>query len=160
MPRKGSNADVDVETVANDDLIDTPEATGTKEPKAKKEPARGELPEGYVTPVGFAKVLGERGLQTDREGNVLKEVKPQMVYSYMKNAPKDDPFPTETVTDSLGHERQALKVDAGVAWWEKKNTRTAERKQNAKAKADKAAERAAAKANAPAEAEGEATEAE
>src|SRR4051794_23342364 len=118
MPRnKGTE---DVETVAGDDLVDTPESTAT-EPKAKKEPKRGDLPEGYVTPVGFAKELGARGLQTDREGNVLETVQPQMVYSYMKNAPKDDPFPIESVTDSIGGTRQALTVENGVAWWERKN---------------------------------------
>jgi hypothetical protein len=136
------NADVDVPEVEVEE-VGTPE-TSEKEPKAKKEPARGELPEGYVTPVGLAKVIGEKGLQTSREGEVVKDVKPQMVYSYLKNAPKEDPFPIETVKDSLGKDRQAVKVDAGVAWWERKNERAAIRKQNAAEKAQKKADKAAA----------------
>lgn len=165
MPRTKDNADVEA---VNEEVeeIDSPEASEDKAPKAKakKEPARGDLPEGYVTPVGLAKILGEKGLQKNREGEVLTEVKPQMVYSYIKNASKDDPFPIETIQDSIGKDRQAVKVEAAIEWWERKNARTEERKANAAAKAAKKAERAAAKEAADAgeteEAEGEAVEAE
>jgi hypothetical protein len=152
MPRNKSTEDV--ETVAEtEETPVTPESTEeNKEPKPKKEPARGQLPEGYVTPIGLAKVLTERGLHTNRAGEQA-EVRPQMVYSYMRNAPKDDQFPTETVEDSLGKQRQAVKLEAGVEWWERKNARVATRKQNAQEKADKKAQRAAEKA-AAAEAEG------
>src|SRR3954451_5580176 len=123
------NSSVDVEEVPADVEETTPEGTETA-PKAKAEPKRGQLPDGVLTPVGFAKILGERGLQTNREGEVLKEVKPQMVYSYIKNAPKDDPFPLETVNDSIGASRQVVNIEAGVAWWERKNKRTSERSAN------------------------------
>lgn len=144
MARK--NAVDEVETVENDEQ----EAVAEKAaPKAKKASARGDLPEGYVTPVGFAKIATERQLHINREGEVA-EVRPQMVYSYMNNSPKDDPFPVTTVEDSLGKKRQALLVEEGIAWWERKNERVARRKQNAAEKAARKAERAAAK-----EAEGE-----
>lgn len=159
MARNKGNADV--ETVEQDEVETVAEQTEEKQPKAKKEPARGELPEGYVTPIGFAKILGERGLQRNRGGEVVTDVRPQMVYSYIKNAPKDDAFPLETITDSIGKERQVVNVEAGVEWWERKNERTATRKQNAADKATKKAERAAAKAaEAEASDEAEAAEAE
>jgi hypothetical protein len=157
------NRSADVET-PEEEQVDTPEASAEgKEPKAKKEPARGELPEGYVTPIGLAKVLTERGLHTNRQGEVV-EVRPQMVYSYIKNAPKEDAFPSETVTDSIGKERNAVKLDAGVEWWERKNARVAQRKSNAAEKAAakerRAAEKAAAAEAEGSEEQGEATEAE
>jgi hypothetical protein len=154
--------DLDVDVNTNDDETETISAPATVEgetkEKTKKEPARGTLPDGYVTPVGLAKVLTEpkedgtfyHTGQKDPNNHV---VAPQMVYSYMKNAKKDDPFPLETVTDSLGHERQALRLEAGIAWWERKNARANERRQNAAEKAAKAAEKAAA-APATTEAEG------
>ena len=118
-----------------------PEAAVEEKPaKAKKEPVRGTLPEGYVTPVGLAKVLGERGLQKDRQGNVKEKVEPQQVYSTIRNAPKDHPFPLETVLDSLGKPRQAVQVEAAVAWWTEKNERSVVRATNA---AEKAAKKAA-----------------
>ena len=136
----------EVEDVENlvDEAEETAEEKPAKKAKAKKEPARGELPEGYVTPVGLAKVLTEKGLHTNRDGEVT-EVKPQMVYSYLRNSPESDKFPLETIQDSLGKDRQVVKIEAGVAWWERKNERTAARKANAAEKAAKKAERAAAK---------------
>jgi hypothetical protein len=169
MPRS-RNTDADVDT-PNEELEETAtegtEANGqAAKGGKKKEPARGDLPEGVVTPVGFAKILGERGLQKDRQGNVLTEVRPQMVYSYIKNAPKEDPFPLKKVNDSIGKERDVVSVDEGVAWWERKNTRTAERAENARKKeAQKAANKAKREQEAKekaesAEAEGTAEEAE
>lgn len=161
MARRNDVAEV--ELPETDEVVAPSEETTTaKEPKQKKEPARGELPEGYVTPIGLAKILTEKGLHTNKAGETV-EVRPQMVYSYMKNAPESDPFPIETVSDSLGKERQALKADAGVEWWVRKNERAASRKANAAEKSEAKAKRAAEKAAAK-EAEGEesveATEAE
>jgi len=112
-------ADPDVETSAEgEEVVGGPEASeDAPKAKAKKEPARGDLPEGYVTPVGLAKEIAKRGLQKTKDGVVRTEVPPQMVYSYQRNASKEDPFPTETVKDSLGHDRQALKLEDGIAWW-------------------------------------------
>jgi hypothetical protein len=165
MSRK-SNTDVETPAETEEVVETSPEATADAPAKAKKEPARGDLPEGYVTPVGLAKVISERGLQKDREGNVVTDVKPQMVYSYLKNAPEADKFPVEQVTDSLGKERQAVSIEAGVAWWERKNERTELRKKNAAekqaAKDKRAAQKAAEAEAAPETTEdaGEVTEAE
>jgi hypothetical protein len=137
--------DLDVEDV-DDEVEDTEGDDGqtqsTKKDKEPAKPKRGDLPEGLVTPIQFAKVLGERGLHTDRDGNVVTDVKPQMVYSYMKNSPKDDRLEPHTITDSNGVERSVLNLDEALAWWERKNERAAQRKANAKAKADKAAAKA------------------
>ncbi len=108
------------------------EETAAPAEKAKKGPARGELPEGFVTPTALAKELTAREMHTDRDGNVA-EVRPQMVYSYIRNASKEDPFPIETVQDSLGKDRQVVSLEEGIAWWERKNARVAERRANAKA---------------------------
>jgi hypothetical protein len=152
--------------------VDEPEEEVTEETtteaKAEKEPAkpkRGDLPEGWVTPIQFAKVLGEKGLHTDRDGNVVDEVKPQMVYSYMKNSPKDDRLEPTDIKDSNDVTRSALKLDDALAWWERKNARAAERKANAAEKAKKSAAKAetskqAAEETDPGAATGQAEEAE
>jgi len=163
MPRNPQNApaDADVETPAEGDVEEVgPEATADDAKKTAKDktPARGDLPAGYVTPVGLAKELGKRGLQANKDGVVLTEVKPQMVYSYMKNASEKDPFPIEKVTDSIGVERQALKLDAGIAWWERKNERAAARKASAAEKVKAAEDKKAKAAEAAAATEAEATE--
>jgi hypothetical protein len=145
--------DLDVDTVADEDaeVEDVPaSAEGEKPAKEKKEkapPKRGELPEGYTTPVGLAKIITDRGLYTNRDGEVA-ELKPQMVYSYKKNAPKDHPFPEQTIEDSLGNPRLVVEIEAGVEWWITKNQRAAERRANA---AEKAEKQAAAKAKKDAE---------
>ena len=114
-----------------------------KAAKVKKEPTRGTLPDGYVTPVGLAKALTDQGLHTDKHGTVVP-LKPQVVYSYIKNASKDAPFPMEQVTDSIGKIRDAVKLDAGIAWWAAKTARTAANKVAAAAKAEAKAAKAAA----------------
>lgn len=142
----------DVETVDPTEVedVDVVEADETekpaKAPKAKKEPVRGDLPEGFVTPIGFAKILTERQLHTNRAGEPI-EVRPQMVYSYIKNAPKDRPFPLQVITDSIGAERKVVQVDEGLAWWTDKNERVAGRKAAAAEKAEQKAARAAEKAS-------------
>lgn len=144
--------DLDVDTVTADEDTETEEVAGAaegedkpkKEKKEKAPPKRGELPEGYTTPVGLAKIITERGLYTNRDGEQA-ELKPQMVYSYKKNAPKDHPFPEETIKDSLGNDRLVVEIEAGVQWWVTKNERAAERRANAAEKAKKAEENKAKK---------------
>ena len=140
MARNQENAGA----VATEDA--TPEVKAVKAPKV---PTRGTLPEGYVTPVGLAKALTEQGLHTNKAG-VVVPVAPQVVYSYIKNASKDHPFPMEKVTDSIGKERDALVLADGIAWWAAKNAKAAERKVSAAAKKDAKAAKAAAAASAPA----------
>jgi hypothetical protein len=141
------NADVDVPASDDTDIPASENATGEagekKAAKAKKEPARGDLPEGYVTPVGFAKALSahlrDQG-KSNSKGPIdpdTNPVPPQQIYSYQRNAPKDHPMPFETVTDSIGKERQAGKLVDLLAWWDAKGTRAEERKANAAAKAEK-----------------------
>jgi hypothetical protein len=144
--------DEDVDFDGNDGEDDEVEfvadgtATGTngaaKPAKAPKEPARGALPDGYVTPVGLAHELNKRQLgKTDEAGNYV-EIPPQQVYSYIRNAPAAHPFPLEELNDSLGKPRKVVRIDAGVQWWEAKNERAAARKNNAAAKAQAAAAKA------------------
>jgi hypothetical protein len=145
--------DVDTTTDANDEAEEVAAQTETpaEKPAAKaaKEKARGDLPEGKITPVGLAKVINERQLHRNRDGAVV-ELLPQMVYSYIKNAPKDDPYPGETVTDSLSKSRDNVaNIEDAVAWWIRKTERAAARKANASAKAEKKA--ATPEASAPAD---------
>jgi hypothetical protein len=134
---EAADVDLDVEEPDEDvEETDGTEAT-TDEAKEPAKPKRGDLPEGFVTPIQFAKILGEKGLHKNREGVVQTEVKPQMVYSYMKNSPKEDRLETIAVKDSNGNERQALKLDEALAWWGRKNERADQRKQNAAEKAQK-----------------------
>jgi len=176
MARRGNaEAEAEVEVVTPEDGETDVVAegdTGTKpakEAKAPKEPARGDLPEGYVTPVGFAKIISEPkdGNKENKEPSNWyhtsgkdgsHEVRPQMVYSYMKNAPKEDQFPVTTVKDSLEKDRQVVKPEDGIAWWNRKNDRVGERKTNAANKAQAKADRAQ-KAEAEKAAEGEKVEA-
>jgi hypothetical protein len=158
---ESNDVDLDVDTSAEEDgVVESTEATAEKAPKAKKEPVRGELHEGYVTPVGLAKVITEKGLHTNREGAVTT-LAPQMVYSYIKNAPKEDPFPFEEgYKDQSDKPRQAAKLEDALAWWDRKRVRAGERKANAAAKASKKAEKPATEGNTEDAAPSEAVEAE
>jgi hypothetical protein len=147
---RGSRSDVldEVENVEDNEqeVVESPQeqAEGEQAPKAKKEPKRGDLPEGYVTPVGLAKVLTERGLHTNRQGEVAK-VEPQMVYSYLNNNKEFGGVFTD-VEDSIGATRKAVELETGVQAWVDLKTRANERRQNAAAKKAAKEERAAAKA--------------
>jgi hypothetical protein len=151
--------DLDVETPAEpdaddevEDIPEQPAAASDDKPKAAKkekaQPKRGELPDGYVTPIGLTKAINEQGLYRNREGEVA-ELKPQMVYSYIKNAPKDRPYPGKTVTDSVGSPREnCVLLEEGLAWWNAKNEAADARRKSAAEKAAKAAEAKAKKATA------------
>jgi hypothetical protein len=89
---------------------------------ASKRPA---LPEGYVTPVGLTNIINERGLYNGGVG----QLRSQAMYSYIKNAPADHPFPLETINN-----RDVVKIEAGVQWWNEKNERVAARAQAAQAR--------------------------
>jgi hypothetical protein len=145
--------DTEVEDLLDTDSVDeAPAATeeaAPKEKKAKAEPKRGDLPAGYVTPIGLTRELNERNLCLDKNGDV-KVGKPQETYSYINNAPKEHPFPLVEVEDSVGTKRSVVLLEEGIAWWEAKNARTAERRANAQAKREKKATKDAAKAEEPA----------
>jgi hypothetical protein len=187
MPRRSAtneldpqdiDLDVDVpsEPVEDDETETVPATTDesnkpAKTAAAKKEPARGDLPEvsdkdgrgpvtegdKYVTPVGLAhelsKPLDGNAENTDssnwrytasRGANAGSHtVAPQMVYSYKKNAGEKskNPFPTIVVKDTLGNDREVVRLSQGLAWWDEKNGRAKERAVNAQAKAAKKAEK-------------------
>lgn len=125
--------------IVSDENVDMPAAeTGTPAVAGEtvetvgKAPARAPLHEGYVTPIGLAKELSKV------KDGTQDSVKPQVVYSYIKNASKDFPFPSETIDG-----RFCVKLDAGMKWFADKDERVAAKKANA-------AEKAAAKAAKPA----------
>jgi hypothetical protein len=111
----------------------TADATKTNEqnpPKKEKAP----LPDGFITPVQFAKKLSEK---------LGKDIRPQVIYGYVRNS-KD--FPSQKNTDG------AFIVDEAKAftWYDQKEARRVEREAAKTAK-----EAAAAKeSSAPAAAKG------
>jgi uncharacterized phage infection (PIP) family protein YhgE len=140
----------DVDTV--DPEVDVVETDGGEKPakaaKEKKEPARPPVPEGYITPVDFAKKLTER-LEaegaTHRNGNpVTKDdpIKPQTIYSFLRNGAKGD-HALKSYTD--GGRENLLKLDEANAWWDAKAERVKASAANAAAKKAAAANKATAK---------------
>jgi hypothetical protein len=153
---RGSNAatqEVTTDDVAvlNTDDVDTPaesdtpaETTDTK----AKEPTRPPVPQGFISPVQFAKDLTKHLREKNAE---QKEIPPQQIYSMIRNSGKENPFPVY----SEGGRNNLIKLEEGLAWWDAKDTRVAERKANAEAKAAKKAAAAANKTETVTEAEGE-----
>jgi hypothetical protein len=140
-------ADLDVDTPdASDEIEEVPGSpeVAEKPAKAAKAPARPPVPEGYVTPVAFAKILTEH-LRNKGKLAGDKEIAPQMVYSYLNNSNKEgSKYPWQSY--SVGGRDNLLKVDESLAWWDAKDERVASRK-TAKANKEAAkAEKAAAKA--------------
>jgi hypothetical protein len=105
-----------------------------KAPKKEKAP----LPDGFVTPVTFAKELGAK---------LGKEIRPQIIYGYVKNnGPQSkNPFPFEKNSDGAF----IVNRDAAFAWYdalqERKTTREAANAAKAAAAAAKADAEDAAK---------------
>ena len=119
----------------------TPEADATTEAAAAKTPAKPkrEVPEGHMTPVNYAKHLGEI------EG---REVKPQIVYGYVRNS---KPFVEACVTTyedgkSPGYTIDVAKADEFMKGLAEKRT-AREAAKAAKAAADAAASKDEAKAS-------------
>jgi len=136
--------DVDVDTPSEADEPETvvaPEKAKAKE----KAPTRPPVPEGFVSPVAFAKILSAHLTEKARATNPTADaidIAPQMVYSYMKNADPDkkgvkNPWPRY----SSGGRENLLKVDESLAWWDAKDERVRESKAT---KAEKEAKKAAA----------------
>jgi hypothetical protein len=136
--------DGDLDVDAPDDAEDTVEegtaTTPTDKPaKAKKESTRPPVPEGFISPVTFAKILTEH----KRANGTLdgdKVIAPQVVYSYIKNNPADGKYPFPARTDVPGR-ALVLKADEGLAWWDEKDARVKAQKT---AKAEKDAKKLAA----------------
>jgi hypothetical protein len=151
--------DTDFDVDAEDEIEDTgtDEAPKTDKPaKAKKESTRPPVPEGYVSPVKFASELtahAEAQGWTDTKGNPItgdNPIKPQIVYSYIKNNTGDGakhPFPTHPAEGRAF----VVKVDEGIEWWTALRERTAASKAAAAEKREKKANAAKTSAQAAAE---------
>lgn len=144
---EGTPADEAEETEAEDASDDEVPAEVAEAPKAEKpakakpEPKRAPLPEGYTTPVGLAKVITERGLyQGKREDGVLTS---QSMYVYIKNNGEGSqhPFPLEVIDG-----RPCMKIEAGVQWWKEHQARVAAKAEAAAKRKAEAAEKAAQRA--------------
>jgi hypothetical protein len=138
--------DLDVDTPDDDAAEDTATGEPATEGKLAKKTAsaRPSVPEGYTTPVQFAKMLTTY-LHDSNQLDEEKIVAPQVVYSYIKNSQGGkNPFPVY----SVGDRQWLLKLDdegkpaEGLKWWQDKIDRVAASKQNAAAKATKKAEKA------------------
>jgi hypothetical protein len=137
--------DVDVEAEAEGeallDEVDTPQVDETDTPVKDEAPkkvvkkvggqTRPPVPEGYITPVQWAKELSEAATKTGRANGELKEnevyeIPPQQIYSYLNQAKKSgakNPLPSH----SAGGRNNLLKRDEVNAWWAAKEQRKAER---------------------------------
>lgn len=134
MARKDRNKVSDETQSEPTPEVEVPEAnqteTGTKandQNKPKKEKAP--LPEGYVTPVSFAKLLGER---------VGKEIRPQVIYGYIRNTKA---FREQAASQNVD-QAWMINTEAGFAWWDEKEARKAKSAADKEAKAQAAAEKA------------------
>jgi hypothetical protein len=143
--------EVEVPEALEDELdeVDVPsDTTGTEadqdpnKANAKpKAPARPPVPEGYVSPVAFAKILTEhleaKGAENSK-GKITVEsnpIPPQMVYSYLKNAGETSKNPWPRYEE--GQRKNLLKVDESLAWWDALTERVSASRANATAKAEK-----------------------
>ena len=151
---ENTDLDVDVDTALGEDEVDTipadggtAEAPADKGAKTKKESTRPPVPEGKVSPVAFAKILTDHLRQDHPELGVRlpadKEVRPQVVYSYIKNNPagSKNPFPTHEAPGRA----VVLDPQEALNWWDEKDRRVTKGKQERAAKAAAKAEKDAAK---------------
>jgi hypothetical protein len=129
--------------------VDVPEPGAPAEGKTEKQPkapARPPVPEGYVTPVAFAKVLTEhleaKGYENSKGPVTVASnpIPPQMVYSYLKNSGPGSK--NEWPRYEEGGRKNLVKVEESLEWWDALIERVAASKQAAKAKADKKAAKA------------------
>jgi hypothetical protein len=116
-------------------MADTATETEAKPEKATKAP----LPEGFITPVNFAKALGAK---------LGKEIRPQIIYGYIKNnGPESkNPFPFEKNSDGAF----IVNEQAAYAWYDALQERKANREQKKAADEAAKAAKAAAAAETPA----------
>jgi hypothetical protein len=130
--------EVDAPTAgAHEATEQAPDGGNAPDAKATKN-KRPPVPEGFITPVAFAKELTKHLIETGQL-EAGGEIPPQMVYSYLKSNQKgDNAFPQY---DGGEGRKVLLKLDEALAWWDAKNKRVAERKANAANKAAKAAEK-------------------
>jgi hypothetical protein len=108
-----------------DDAVPAAEALKRQRRAAapKPEPKRKPLPEGMVSPSALAKVINERGLY---KGNREEGLTTQAMYSYIRNAPAEHPFPLVDAAE-VGGRDWIRPVEDGVTWWTEKDERVANR---------------------------------
>lgn len=103
-------------------------ATETKE--ETKESKKAPLPKGFVTPVQFAKALSEKE---------NREVRPQIIYGYIKNnGPESkNPFPSDRNSDGafMVNEQEGYKWIAALR--KRQEERAQAREEKAKASEEK-----------------------
>jgi hypothetical protein len=114
--------------MSEETLVEEAPAEAPKAEKVKKDP----VPDGWETPVAFAKRLGAK---------LGSEFRPQLVYGFVKNSKT---FPAKQNTD--GH--WIVDIESALTWFDEKEARKAER---ATAKAEKEAAAASKAAEAPTE---------
>jgi hypothetical protein len=184
-------SEVDTPEALDDEADELPAGSATagatdkaKAEKTPKAPARAAVPDGYIAPVAFAKVLTahlEGKGSANKHGLINKDnpIAPQMVYSYLNQSNKpNSKNPIQTyvsVADGTVYKtgeqpegavvarENLLNSDEALAWWDAKDGRVAASKEAQKAKADKKAAAAAAAPAAdatPAEPQAPVTEAE
>ena len=105
-------SDTDIDT-----SVEEAPATAEATAKTKKDP----VPDGYETPVAFAKRLSAK---------LGSDFRPQMVYGFIKNSKT---FPWKQNTDG----RYLVEIEEGLTWFDAKEERKAQRT------AEKAAKEAA-----------------
>ena len=124
------------------------------------------LPEGKVTPIQLKNKLIQLG-------KTPKATQPQMFYTFVNNPGKADPFPVKHYaedgteyaqkggSDGNVSTRPGLDMDEGVAWWDRRKTRIAEKATATTTEAAAPpAEVAQAQADEPGAEDGDFTEAE
>jgi len=174
--------EVDVPEALDDETDAPAEGTTTttdEKPKAEKKPARDVPPEGYITPVQFAKELTKHleaqgaenkhgKIRMPSEGDAGNVIPPQQMYSTLNQKNSKNPMPTYVSTKDgqvfkTGEAPEGaalsrvnlLVLDEALAWWDAKGERVAARNTAA---AEKDAKKAAKSTDAPAEAEADNTE--
>jgi hypothetical protein len=103
-------------------MSDTSTEEATEASPAKTKRTYEDLPEGVTTLAKFATVLKS-------ERNV--DVRPQVVFGYAKNS---NTFPSRQHTDG----RHIVTISEGLAWWDEKEQRKAEREAKKAAAASEA----------------------
>jgi len=149
-------ADVDVDVDGTDGEVEETETVDAAPPTkgnvvkknatTKKASTRPAVPDGYVSPVAAAKELSKHLTEKAHAAGSIKddeeiEVRPQIVYSYIKNNGPTSKNPIKTYEE--GGRVNLLKLDEFLAWWDEKDARVATRKANVKTKTPAAAEKAA-----------------
>jgi hypothetical protein len=129
-----SDAGVLDEVETDVESTEVEEGIEEKPAKEKKESSRLSVPDGYTTPIGFKNALVE-------QGKVPADYRPQLVYAYVKNPGKKNPFPVkwtngtevfdtkdeaQAETPAGKEARPVVNLDEALAWWDEKEQRKAE----------------------------------